>query len=70
MLIFEAEERNAQNFGYSTVDVKVYIRSLGYLLYRWPRRKAQKRLIPAEVREIDDYSTIVALPGGREHAGM
>jgi len=70
VLIFEAEERNAQNFGYSTVDVKEYIRSLGYSLYRLPRRKAQKRLIPAEVRGIEDYSTIVALPGGRGHAGV
>ncbi len=68
ILIFEAEERNVQNFGYSTMELKEYVHSLGYSLYWGQGGKPGKGLVPAKVHEIEDCSMIIALPEGKEYA--
>ncbi len=56
-LFFEAEEVNTQAFGYSTVQLKEYVRSLGYVLYVLKNGK----LLPSS-SGIEAHTMIIGVP--------
>jgi len=59
-IVLEAEERHAQRFGYSTPDLKRYLASQGFALYRVDMSGKRARLLPADVATVEHDSMLVA----------
>ena len=66
-LIFEAEEKNTGNFGYSTTDLKRFACEAGYTCFRLPfgRGAGKLNLASAEANGVEEKSMIVAMPQAR-----
>ncbi|MBI4507921.1 MAG: FkbM family methyltransferase [Chloroflexi bacterium] len=62
IVLFEAEERQTTRFGYSTIELKRYVSSLGYAIYRGRRAKRTSGLEDVLMDEIEQYAMLVAVP--------
>jgi hypothetical protein len=61
IVLFEAEEPHAARFGYSTVDLKRYMASLGYRLYRARMAGRAPQLTEVDLASPEDGDMIVGL---------
>jgi len=56
IILIEADERNTQRFGYSTVELKQHIVSLGYSLYKLHRGS----LKPVKITDVEPHAMLIA----------
>jgi len=61
VVLFEAEERHASRFGYGTVELKRYVASLGYQLYKVQMAGRRLRLMQVDVEAREEGDMIVGL---------
>lgn len=62
IILFEAEERNTRKFGYTTVQLKRYVSSLDYAIYRAPEGERLRALDEVRMNEVEPHSMLVAFP--------
>lgn len=65
LIAIEAEEPNAQAFGYSTRELKAVLEGLGYDLFRILARGRSWALEPTTSKEIEQGCMLVGIPAGK-----